>query len=198
MYSYAVNDILAHTIQSLSVEAKANAENAKVEIIGNDELKSGTNEITIKISVTDEAGLEEQKTYTIKSGGFNKSMTIKKANYSNLEGIIESKGKPIELIKYRYSKGKKTTKARVLQSSGLKSLEKNGIKAFVTKFANGHASIAQRRGKERLPIKILFSNSIPMMIGNEKRVYGIVEPEINDYLRKKLDYHISKVLGGYE
>lgn len=66
VYSYVVNDILAHTIQSLSVEAKANAENAKVEIIGNDELKSGTNEITIKVSVTDEAGLEEQKTYTIK------------------------------------------------------------------------------------------------------------------------------------
>lgn len=66
VYSYSVNDILAHTIQSLSIEAKANAENAKVEIVGNDELKSGTNEITIKISVTDEAGLEEQKTYTIK------------------------------------------------------------------------------------------------------------------------------------
>ena len=66
VYSYSVNDILAHTIQSLSVEAKANAENAKVEIVGNDELKSGTNEITIKISVTDEEGLEEQKTYTIK------------------------------------------------------------------------------------------------------------------------------------
>lgn len=66
VYSYSVNDILAHTIQSLSVEAKANAENAKEEIVGNDELKSGTNEITIKISVTDEAGLEEQKTYTIK------------------------------------------------------------------------------------------------------------------------------------
>ena len=66
VYSYAVNDILAHTIQSLSVEAKANAENAKVEIVGNDELKSGTNEITIKVSVIDEAGLEEQKTYTIK------------------------------------------------------------------------------------------------------------------------------------
>ena len=66
VYSYSVNDILAHTIQSLSVEAKANAENAKVEIVGNDELKSGTNEITIKISVTDEPGNEEQKTYTIK------------------------------------------------------------------------------------------------------------------------------------
>lgn len=66
VYSYSAKDILSHTIQSLSVETKANAENAKVEIIGNDELKSGTNEITIKISVTDEAGVEEQKTYTIK------------------------------------------------------------------------------------------------------------------------------------
>ena len=78
-----------------------------------------------------EIAQEAQKTYTIKSGGFNKSMTIKKANYSNLEGIIESKGKPIELIKYRYSKGKKTTKARVLQSGGLKSLEKEIGRAHV-------------------------------------------------------------------
>ena len=66
VYSYSVNDILAHTIQSLNVEAKTNDENANVEIIGNDELISGTNEITIKVSVTDEAGIEEQKTYTIK------------------------------------------------------------------------------------------------------------------------------------
>lgn len=51
-------------------------------------------------------------------------MLIRKANYSNLEAVIESKGKPIELIKYRYSKGKKMTKARVLQRGGLKSLEK--------------------------------------------------------------------------
>ena len=90
------------------------------------------------------------------------------------------------------------TKARVLQRGGLKSLEKNGIKAFVIKFANGHASIAQRIGKPRLPIKILYSNSIPIMLGNEKRVYGIVEPKINEYLQKQIDRHIEKVLGGYE
>lgn len=65
VYSYTVKDILTHTIQSLNVDAKANAENAKIEIVGNEELKSGTNEITIKVSLTDEAGVEEQKTYTI-------------------------------------------------------------------------------------------------------------------------------------
>lgn len=66
VYSYTVKDILTHTIQSLNVDAKANAENAKIEIVGNEELKSGTNEVTIKVSLTDEAGVEEQKTYTIK------------------------------------------------------------------------------------------------------------------------------------
>ena len=66
VYSYTVKDILTHTIQSLNVDAKANAENAKIEIVGNEELKSGTNEITIKVSLTDETGVEEQKTYTIK------------------------------------------------------------------------------------------------------------------------------------
>ena len=65
VYSYTVKDILTHTIQSLNVDAKANAENAKIEIVGNEELKSGTNEVTIKVSLTDEAGVEEQKTYTI-------------------------------------------------------------------------------------------------------------------------------------
>ncbi len=168
-------------------------------------LKSETPKVLAK-SINDtatwarrEMAREAKKTYTINiSKGFNKSMTIKKANYSNLEGIIESEGKPVELIKYRYSRGKKATKARVLQSSGLKILEKNGIKAFVTKFENDHISIAQRKGKERFPIKPLFSNSIPTMLGNEKRVYGIVEPKINDYLRKKIDRHIKKVLGGYE
>lgn len=141
---------------------------------------------------------EARKTYTVRLAGFNGAMKIKNARYSNLEAIIKTEGETIQLVKYHKSAGKKATKAEVLSGGGLKALEKKGIKAFVTKFANGHASIAQRRGKERLPIKILFSNSIPMMIGNEKRVYGIVEPEINDYLRKKLDYHISKVLGGYE
>lgn len=169
------------------------------------DLKSKTPKVLAK-SINDtaawarrEMAKEAQKKYTVNtSKGFNKSMLIRKANYSNLEAVIESKGKPIELIKYRYSKGKKMTKARVLQRGGLKSLEKNGIKAFVIKFANGHASIAQRIGKSRLPIKILYSNSIPIMLGNEKRVYGIVEPKINEYLQKQIDRHIEKVLGGYE
>ena len=52
----------------------------------------------------------------------------------------------------------------------MKPLEKDGIKAFVTKFASGHVAVAQREGKERYPIKVLYSMAVPMMIGNEKKV----------------------------
>lgn len=95
VYSYSVNDILAHTIQSLSVEAKANAENAKVEIVGNDELKSETNEITIKISVTDEAGLEEQKTYTIKVQKEEKPVVVELTTMQKIQNFFGGFGSGI-------------------------------------------------------------------------------------------------------
>lgn len=151
-------------------------------------------------------------------------MKIKSAKNSNLEAIINTQGEAIQLIKYHKSAGKKATKAEVLSGGGLKALEKDGIKAFVAKASNGHIGIFQRiykydsdnpayhipmgdwadttKRKNReihgKPIKTLFSNSIPMMIGNEDRVYGIVEPKINEYLQKQIDRHIEKVLGGYE
>ena len=86
------------------------------------------------------------------------------------------------------------TKAKVLASGSMKGLEKGGIKAFVSKFGSGHASVVQRRGSSRLPIKVLFSNSIPKMIGNEKRVYGIVEPTIQQNLQANIDKQVRKIL----
>lgn len=145
-----------------------------------------------------EIAKEAQKAYTIKTGGFNKDMKIENARYSNLEATIKSEGAPIELFKFKYSAGKNVTKAQVVKNGVLKALEKGGIKAFVAKFASGHKTIAQRQGKERLPIKVLFSNSIPAMLGNEKRVYGIVEPKIEEKLNERIEHHIKKVLEGYE
>lgn len=141
---------------------------------------------------------DAQKTYTVKTGGFNKEMKIENARYSNLEATIKSEGAPIELFKFKYSAGKKTTKAQVLKSGTLKALEKSNLKAFVIKFRSGHRSIAQRLGRERLPIKVFFSNSIPVMLGNEERVYGIIEPQIEKKLNERVEYHIKKVLEGYE
>ena len=49
----------------MQIDATANRENAKIELLGHEELKAGKNEITIKATLPNEAGLEEQKIYTI-------------------------------------------------------------------------------------------------------------------------------------
>lgn len=145
---------------------------------------------------------EAQKTYVIKSGRFNKAMTLKNATKSNLEAVIGSTGRVTELKDFKVSPSKVQTyesrpdvvKGKGLRSSNLKKLQKGDLKAFVVKFANGHQSVAQRRGKKRLPLKIFYSPSIPKMLGNEKRVYGVVEPEIIQNLKDNLEKHIYNSL----
>lgn len=65
IYEYVVTEKLSNKVEKIEIETTANRENAKIEIVGNDELKAGKNEITIKVTLEDEAGLEEQKTYKI-------------------------------------------------------------------------------------------------------------------------------------
>ena len=64
-YEYKSLEKLSYTVKELQVDVTANRENAKVEIIGNKEIKAGKNEITIKVTLPNETGSEEQKTYKI-------------------------------------------------------------------------------------------------------------------------------------
>lgn len=130
-----------------------------------------------------------QESYTVKTGGFKKEMTISKANVGKLEAEIKSQGRPLDIIKFHTTAPKKSGgKANIIQGGGLKPLVYNGnIKAF--KGPNGQ--MFQRRGKERLPIKKLTSNSIPKMIGSEQRVYGIVRPKIQTNLRHYMEQQIQ-------
>ena len=145
---------------------------------------------------------EAQKTYVVKSGRFNKAMTIKNATQGSLEATIKATGAPMELKDYKVSPATARTganrpdltKAKVLKAGSMKGLQKGNIKAFVAKFSSGHASVAQRRGSARLPLKVLFSNSIPKMLGNEKRVYGIVRPTIEQNLQENVDKQVRKIL----
>lgn len=174
-------------------------------------LKNAINE-TAKQARKDLAA-EAQKTYTIKKGGFNRAMKLKAASVGNLEAVINAKGKPIPLKDFRFSKTGGQVRAQVLKSGGLKPLERGGIKAFVNNIARKgqkrkkdtkkgkagtdvrHNAIAQRLTEKRLGIEEKYSNSIPIMIGNEKRVYGIVKPDIQENLKANVEKQVWKVLG---
>lgn len=143
-----------------------------------------------------------QETYAVKNAGFNKAMKIKNATRSTLTAIVSSKSPALELINFKTNPAKvnsnppEVVKAKVLQKNQLKALEKDGIKAFIVKFASGHTAIAERVGKERLPIKTLYSRGVAAMLGDEKRVYGIIKPKIRDMLQeqvyKAIDRQIAK------
>lgn len=65
IYEYKVSEKLSYKIQSLQIEAIANREGAINEIVGNENLTAGNNEIIIKVIIPNEGGVEEQKTYKI-------------------------------------------------------------------------------------------------------------------------------------
>ena len=149
-----------------------------------------------------ELAQEAQKTYVVKSGGFNKAMTIKNATAGSLEAVIKARGAPLPLKDFKVSPASARTgaarpdvvKAKVLKASGMKALQKGDIKAFVVRFKSGHVDVAQRQGPPRLPIKTLYSNSIPKMLGNEKRVFKVVKPNINKNLQENIDKQVRKIL----
>lgn len=147
---------------------------------------------------------EAKKTYTIKVGGFNKAMKIKGATQAKPEATIEAKGKVLGLKDFKVSPATMQTgkdrpevlKAKVLKRSSMKALRMGKLKAFIAKFSSGHMAVAQREGKERLPIKTLKSNSIPVMLGNERRVYKVVKPHIKANLKKNVNIQVRKILEG--
>lgn len=174
-------------------------------------LKKALNE-TAKQAVK---ALEEkaQDTYTVKNKGFKNAMKIKKATVNKTAAILHTAGEPLPIMDFKTSRARGTVKAQILKNGSLKNLQKGNLKAFVNNVADKnqkrkkdtkkgkkgsavrHYSVAQREGQDRLPIKTLFSNSIPIMIGNERKVFGIVEPHIGENLQINLAKFVGEVLG---
>lgn len=166
---------------------------------------------------------QAQKKYAFKINTFNKAMEIENATTKYFQATIHTEGNPMPLYGFRTRKNNDTTaaKVKVLSSSSLRELvlrngEKNGkdLKAFITK-AGKHTGIFQRMNDEekakqqvyfkkqkkgrivrKNAIKQLYGPSIPQMVGNEKKVYSVVQPIIADELRKNLERHIASVMEG--
>ena len=153
---------------------------------------------------------EGQKTYVIKNGAFNRAMKIKRASAAKPTAIIRATGAVTELKDFKVTPakayntaglgdadrvGKFGYRGKVLKRSSLKPLRGGAdSQAFIATMRSGHTSVFRRTGESRLPIKKLLSPSIPTMLGNEKRVYGVVSPEINNMLQANIQKHIAKVL----
>ena len=137
-------------------------------------------------------------TYTIKKGGFNRDMKLTPANVGNLEAILLTRGAPIEMIKFRVTDRKGTPRVEILRGQVKSMGDRSFVNNVAKKDTHTHVAVAKYIGGKdsRLKIQKKFSVSSPIMIGNERRVYGIVEPNIIKNLQNNVDKQVNKILGG--
>lgn len=137
-------------------------------------------------------------TYTIKKGGFNKDMKLTPANVGNLEAVLLTRGAPIEMIKFRVTDRKGTPRVEILRGQVKSMGDRSFVNNVAKKGTHTHVAVAKYIGGKdsRLKIQKKFSVSSPIMIGNERKVYGIVEPNIIKNLQNNVDKQVSKILGG--
>lgn len=134
----------------------------------------------------------------IAASKFNKEIQTQRANLGHLDATIKSQGRPRTAKEFKHSKPKAGVKLDITKT-GLKSLVNSaGAHAFIGPGGKIAGLIAQREGKAKLPIKILHSNSVPMMVGKiyegERGGQGNMQPFIEKTLHEKVMEQVEKVL----
>lgn len=155
-----------------------------------------------------------RETYAVKSPKFKKAIGQKNATASNLVATLKITGKATALsdFKYRRHSGGASAKGKLYKDGSLKDLSLNDkLKAFVVKYHSGHVAVVRRdppnkytngiskrkgTGGDTTKLKEFYSPSIPRMIGNELKVYGIVKPKIQESLKKHINRETSRIFRG--
>lgn len=136
--------------------------------------------------------------YTIKAGTFNSEIQTQRANEGHLDATIKSQGRPRTIQQFKTSKLKSGVKADITKS-GLKTLvNAQGASAFIGTGGRVSGLIVQREGKSRYPLKVLHSNSIPMMVGKiyegERGGQGDMQPFVEKTLHDKIRQQVAKII----
>ncbi len=166
---------------------------------------------------------EAQKEYEVKGTGINKAVRIQFATAGNQTATLRYTGKKIPLYQFkrrggtlgpgRYynptlhrmqtGKGGTGASGKLLKSSSFQSDGGAKLKWFIAKMSSGHTGIFQRTGiprhqgsRDDPEVEEKMGKSIPEMIGDPKRVYGVVEPHIKSDLKEAVSRHVSRALRG--
>ena len=137
------------------------------------------------------------KGYTVKSGGFNKRVKIENATNSKLYAIIKAADRTMTIGRFKTSAPKKGAKADIVKKGLKEIVGSHHIHAFKLKGGAAGGLIAQRKGPERNPIKILRSNSVPKMLEmvykGERGTRKALDPVIKQTLHDEIAKEIAKI-----
>lgn len=141
--------------------------------------------------------------YEVKSGAVTKSLSTTKASPSRLQATATSVGRPIALVHFKVKPKKPPTKraknpvqAKIKKSEGYSAI--NVKPAAFVQSVKGTVNVFKRQGKSRLPIKRLYSLSVPQMISNEAvigRITDKAHKTLDARVTHEINYRLSKIKG---
>lgn len=146
---------------------------------------------------------EAVASYEVKSADVAKSLSVRKASPSRLTAEALSVGRPIALAHFKIKprkpmagKTRRKVMVKIKKSEGYVALN---IKpsAFVQN-PNGAINVFQREGKKRLPIKRLYSLSVPQMINNPEvlnRITVKAHETLDKRVKHEIEYRLKKIKG---
>lgn len=138
--------------------------------------------------------------YTLKEGFKVGTLDLFRASPGVLVATIKSSGRPRQTKEFQYSDGGSGVTAAVRKGGGkLVKGEEEAGPAFIATGGKIAGMIAQRLGKDRMPVRVLHSNSIPKMaeMSWEGKAAGPnVEPIANRILYEEVSNEIAKLTGG--
>lgn len=136
--------------------------------------------------------------YTIKAGEFNKEIQVQRANAAHLDATIKSKGEPRTILQFKTTTPKYGIKTDITKTGLKKLVNSAGAKAFIGTGGKVDGRPVQRETEKRYPLRILHSNSVPMMV---KKIYegerggqGDMQPFVQKTLHEKIMQQVEKLI----
>lgn len=136
--------------------------------------------------------------YTINAGRFNRDIKVQRATASHLDATIKSQGRPPTLQSFETSMPKTGGEADITKSGLKKLVTSGGGAAFVPKGGSAAGLMAQRKGPERFPIRVLYGNSVPKMVEKiwegERGDQRNMEESVAKHLHEEMMKEIEKIM----
>lgn len=101
--------------------------------------------------------------YNLKAGVIRAQLRINRADRNRLTAEVIASGRPIPLIEFSARQTRAGVSVRVIR--GQRKVRRH---AFIAKMHTGHVGVFERTSSKRLPIKELFSVSLPVAFARKE------------------------------
>lgn len=130
--------------------------------------------------------------YNLKAGAIRRQMKLTRATRTRLVSEVVVSGRRIPLIEFSARQVRRGVTVRVTKQRKLI----RGV--FVARMPSGHVGVFERQGKERLPIRQLFSLSLPQAFTQKQIMTAlkrVAAERFNIELARDLKYRMGKLNG---